>query len=971
MTDTHGADIEADLISEQRWEDLVGHHVEQAELAADPLLRQRAFRKAAAIFEIQLGDPEKALILMQEAWAGDFSQDDLAGDVERLAGHLGQFGALVEEYEQRLTEVNEIHQRVALLRRLARWYETFLNDRPSALARLQAALALDPTRVSTGRALAAFFGRGDDWTQAAQHLVRTAGAGIPPDERVALLMDAATIFINNLGDVGQAGEIYARVIETDPTHKVAVAALAEIAWSRKEWARALPLLEQCAQIQNDAGHEDRSRLHQRAATAALALGDADRAHGHGRMALQLHPGDVAFAKNWADVALDQKWWDEAATVIRTLLARNDHGLDRATQIDLSEKWGRALMAAGQPGQARAVFESVLAAAADHTSCRVGAITACEAMGDPQQALVHQRALLALAPPGAERFELLVTIGRRYRDDLKDSAAAILALSQALEEKPDDRALPHELLDLYTEQKDWKHAVAMLVRMAEVETTTTRAKYLVAAASILNYELRASDQAVELYERVLDDDPGDLKTFERLDKILTAKQAWRDEARAYRRMLKRLGPSSTPEQLATLLMLWRGLGEIYRTRMLDLPAAVAAFEVAAQLAGPDETQDHEILAEIFESGGGDTWTQAVQTRSLLVSRAQSIEDLARQLRPLRKLYAGAQQYDRVFAVCAGLVALGVADVRERDFYTHLAGLPLPMPHAGLTEELWHKVLYHPAEDRRLSVLLGALAPALALARAQDPKSAGLRDRARLDLDRDPSTLSRLVVVGGQMLGIGRPTVCLRPDTRGEIEVTNVRTDAGLITTFLVGSDLLGRQTERELGFIVGRSLAMLRFEHFGLSPLIVASRAELKLAVLSAIKLMAPAAAFPEESEPMFGQFLELFRRGLPPQNMEPLSVAVPALLGGDGRIDLEGWRIGAERTVQRAGLLLCGDVNVALRVLAQIMPPDQVAGASMDLLKFAVSPSYLTLREQLGLAIPREAVPTEPQDPDPVQASYR
>ncbi len=60
-----------------------------------------------------------------------------------------------------------------------------------------------------------------------------------------------------------------------------------------------------------------------------------------------------------------------------------------------------------------------------------------------------------------------------------------------------------------------------------------------------------------------------------------------------------------------------------------------------------------------------------------------------------------------------------------------------------------------------------------------------------------------------------------------------------------------------------------------TPLLPVSWAELKLAVLSAIKLIAPASTFPEESEPMFGQFLELFRRGLPPPKTWTPREAVP------------------------------------------------------------------------------------------------
>ena len=87
----------------------------------------------------------------------------------------------------------------------------------------------------------------------------------------------------------------------------------------------------------------------------------------------------------------------------------------------------------------------------------------------------------------------------------------------------------------------------------------------AAANILHYEVFATDEAIALYERALDENPNDLKTFERLDKILTTKHAWQDKARAYRRMIKRLGPADDEQKKASLLTLWRGLAELFRTR----------------------------------------------------------------------------------------------------------------------------------------------------------------------------------------------------------------------------------------------------------------------------------------------------------------------------------------------------------------------------------------------------------------------
>jgi tetratricopeptide (TPR) repeat protein len=944
-----GDRVEAELTAAERWEELVAHHVEAAGVADDPRERARALLKASAVFEARLGDAERAAITAAAAHAEDYTNDEAARELERLASAVGRFRDMVAEHEQQVAAVASIPQRIALLVRLGRWHEKFLDDAPTGKARLQAALALDPGSLTAARALAELETRLGDPARGLAHLVSAAAATARPTDKVRLYLEAATTARARLNDAAKAAALYARALEHEPDNGVAMEALAELAVAGKDWGRALPLLERLAQGAAQRPPEEVGRLHQRAFEAALALGDGERARGHGRRAFELDPTAVAFAKDFADTAFDRRWWEDAAALYETLLARPDSGLGEAARLDATARLGRALTAAGRPEAALPRLEAALATASGHRGCREAAVEACIARGEAGAALHHQKALLTLVGQGEERFDVLVAMARRCRDDLGDKASAATLLQRALDIKPDDRPVLHELLDLHIEAKEWKRAVDLLRKLGEAESGAVRAKYFVAAANILHYELHSSDEAVELYERVLDEDPEDLKTFERIDKILTSKRAWRDEARSYRRMLKRLGPAPTTERKPTFLMLWRGLGEIYRTRLQDLAAAAAAFEVSAQLAPPDDGTDQEILAEIFETAGGDAWPKAVEKRSLLLERASTVEEVVRHIRCLRRLYQDAGRWDRTFAACAALVAVGQADARERELYERLAGVPLPMPRAAVSEEMWRKLLAHADEDARLSALLGTLAPLVSYVRAKEAKRYGLRDRNRLDLDHDPSTLARLCAVGSQLLGVARPAVYVLPDVRGELDLANVAEEGRPTPTFVVGADLLARQSQRELAFVIGRRLACLRPAYLLLEPHVVGSREELKTIVLAVLKLFQPAARFAEESDPTFQQYLTLFQRSLPPHALEPLSTVVPALLESGSRLDLGAWRRGAERTTHRVGLLLAGDVNLAARLLRESLPPDQASEAVADLVRWSVSPAFMQLREQVGL----------------------
>jgi len=123
---------------------------------------------------------------------------------------------------------------------------------------------------------------------------------------------------------------------------------------------------------------------------------------------------------------------------------------------------------------------------------------------------------------------------------------------------------------------------------------------------------ATERAIEVYNLVLDEDLDDERTFGRIERLLTAQNAWRELARNYRRMIKRLGATPPAAKKAQLLGLWRKLGDICRRRLHEREAAVAAYEVCAQLA-PDDRRYQEVLAETYEVLGAPKLNQAIKAR----------------------------------------------------------------------------------------------------------------------------------------------------------------------------------------------------------------------------------------------------------------------------------------------------------------------------------------------------------------------
>src|SRR5690606_27934636 len=96
------------------------------------------------------------------------------------------------------------------------------------------------------------------------------------------------------------------------------------------------------------------------------------------------------------------------------------------------------------------------------------------------------------------------ISEIYRQQLANPQKSLAALSEALEFRPDDYALLQKQLDLFSETKQWKKAVETIQRFVDLEQDPLRKGfYYQAAGTICRDELKALDEAIEFYNKALD------------------------------------------------------------------------------------------------------------------------------------------------------------------------------------------------------------------------------------------------------------------------------------------------------------------------------------------------------------------------------------------------------------------------------------------------------------------------------------
>jgi hypothetical protein len=90
-------------------------------------------------------------------------------------------------------------------------------------------------------------------------------------------------------------------------------------------------------------------------------------------------------------------------------------------------------------------------------------------------------------------------------------------------------------------------------------------------------------------------------------------------------------------------------------------------------------------------------------------------------------------------------------------------------------------------------------------------------------------------------------------------------------------------------------------------------------------------------------------------HLDVLKQVVRKFVDAGGKADIKRWMQAAEITALRAGLILCDDVETAVRMTQQIASESTADLAPRDKVKelviYSISESYFSLREQLGIQI--------------------
>ncbi len=949
-----------------KWEEVVKIHERHAASTSDEARRLDLKVARARTLAEQVGSPERATRAYEEILE---MVPGHAGALEALA-HLreasGDANAALSAIEALASKAQGSEQKAEQWMRAAKLLES-RGDRDGAISRYKLALEANPKDTGAAAALrAAYAARGDAGSvvELIEKELQTTDTNLA---KARLHAELARLNRNQLRDDAKAEAAAKLAFELDPNNPDAQLVLGDIAYDGSRFLEAMKYYETLVGRTGSLPKEDGIRVLLRYIEAASKTTPSPSMLPGGSspdLTPFSPPTGVKVANPRVLVAVEtlQKLaptdHETAAKAAKAVFEFGDQATARKMYEDLFEKFGtkivgqaraEALYGLGESARRVGNLDAAIkplreAAEADPSSPRPLRALArvFEAKDDFKEAIRIRRRRLEMAV-GQERFELLLEIGDLESQKVGDRAAASKTYATALEERPDDRKLLTRLMQLYSEEKDWRKLVEVVLRLADfVDDPKQRAKYMQTAATISGKQIGDVDAALTYYDRALEADPTASKAIdEALD--LARKKGDHDSTERYLKL--QLEQAKVAQDRVAIPKILDQLGQLYQKFLNEPEMAIDAFE-AAQAFDPENKDRGDTLAELYASDVSQYLDKAVKAQAQILRRnPYRVESY----KLLRRLYTEAQRGDSSWCLCQALAVLNLAEPDEERFYRrHRADNAAPAQ-AVMTEDDWRK-LAHFEQEPLLTNIFAMIQPTILRTRTQTLEAQGYDRRYAIDPSLHPYPVSQTLYYVQGVLGMqgpNAPMVFQNPNDPSGLGFIHAQPPA-----IVLGRAAFEAQVPTQsMAFVAGRHLTYYRQGYYVRH--LVPTGTGLKAWLFAAIKTCVPQFPISADIAGPVDEAMAAMKQDFQGVQKERLSSLVSKLIQTGAALDLKKWVASIDHTADRIGFLLAHDLQLATEVIRATEDGASVPGKERvkEVVLFSVSEEYFDIRQRLGIAI--------------------
>jgi tetratricopeptide (TPR) repeat protein len=536
--------------------------------------------RVAGWFAAQVADPARAerhylaaLELEPEATA---PMDALID----IYARLGRAADLVAMLERRASLEMDLATQKALLFHALEIAERDVGDKQRAAALARKVRSLDEVDARALGELARLGAEAGRWDEVADALRRLADLAAAPAEAVALRLQLAEVLRRRLNRLEDAATALREVLDAEPGHRDALAALEDLFTGAERWMDLQETLARRLEAAVHAGAvhgqvEARLRL---AELAERRFQDPDGAIDHLREAAALDPNADAPWDGLFRLLEGLGRWNDLVDAChqRAALPGTDLELAQALRMRAAEVLEARV---GDPEGALAAYATLLEAEPRHFGALAAMARLNEKLERWEDAAVALGRAAEAAPGDAEAAALYCKLARLHLAKLANQDAAEASYAQALGRQRHHPEALAELGALYVARNEWSGAAQLrAIALETVQETPARIKGFVEIAALHWEKLHDAGKSAEYLEHAAKLAPTDgalgLLLAERL---LAAGRL--DEAEARYTELWRAAQSTRKNKDAALYL--HQLGRIAESRG-DVGAALGKLNDANKL-----------------------------------------------------------------------------------------------------------------------------------------------------------------------------------------------------------------------------------------------------------------------------------------------------------------------------------------------------------------------------------------------------
>lgn len=586
------AELEESAERRASWEARAAQYLSEADGASDDEYKSSMLMRVAEM-ELRFGgadvDPEVVEKRLLEACQLNADNEGAFALVEYLCRRAEDWSKLAGLLERLVSRVKSPQTRVIYGLKLARLALNRLSDRDRAAAAYQQVLEAVPAHDEASNFLADHHAQRGAWQELVRVYERRLAGDEEGSERLGDMLQIAMLYSRKLNQPSDAEPWFERVRKLDPGNAAVLEFFREHLKKTGDETRLQAVLQ--------SAEKALSGKEKQAVSKELAtLGDSQRGAQLSieqlKAQLRQDPGNADVRAKLKELYTAGGSYNALVELLRQQFERTpveDQEQRLLVLREVADVYRQHLPT--DPALASVLGQIVALDSSDAETLRE-LCTAYERLARWRDLLSYQQKLAEVTGDAQEKVDLLRSVAKRWLDQFSNVQNATAAYEALLAADATDREAHEQLQELYTKRRAWPQLYELYATQAKGDLASgDKVAVLRQMAQLCAERLGRPQEAMQLYQQIVELDAGQSDVVEALEKQAERAKDWPTLAQALERRVA--GTDGAEAQVVVL----QKLAAIYADQLSDADRALSTWRRIVELQ-PGHTRALRALREAY-------------------------------------------------------------------------------------------------------------------------------------------------------------------------------------------------------------------------------------------------------------------------------------------------------------------------------------------------------------------------------------